>query len=108
MKRLLCPYRSSFSLLLLIFLFSTDVLAQHPFVYGDQMPDAPELSARGPYAVGVRTLDVVHEDQVDILNSKNGQEARYDRPLKVELWYPAQTAGHTKPLETYNEVMGTW
>jgi dienelactone hydrolase len=53
--------------------------------------DAPELARRGPYAVGVRTLDIVHPGQVDILNfnKDSGQAPLYDRPLKLEVWYPA-------------------
>ncbi|MEL7159775.1 MAG: dienelactone hydrolase family protein [Bacteroidota bacterium] len=77
------------------------------FVYGDALPDAPELAYRGDYRVGVSTLDLVHKDQVDILNSKEGKEARYDRPLKVEVWYPAGKKSANDPLTTYDEVMGT-
>jgi predicted dienelactone hydrolase len=77
------------------------------FVYGDALPDAPELAARGEYKIGVRTLDFVNKDQVDILKSKNGVEARYDRPLKVEVWYPATLPDGAPDLVTYEEVMGT-
>jgi predicted dienelactone hydrolase len=54
--------------------------------------DAPELAARGPYDVGVRTLDLVHKGQVDILHvdKATGKAPLYDRPLKIEVWYPAQ------------------
>ena len=53
--------------------------------------DAPELAARGPYPVGVRTLDLVNPGQADILNfnKETGKAPLYDRPLKVEIWYPA-------------------
>lgn len=82
--------------------------AQKPgFVYGDALPDAPELSARGEYKIGVRTLDFVNKDQVDVLKSKNGVEARYDRPLKVEVWYPATVPAGAPDLVSYEEVMGT-
>ena len=77
------------------------------FVYGDALPDAPELSPRGQYKVGVRTLDFVNKDQVDVLKSKNGVEARYDRPLKVEVWYPATLPAGAPELVSYEEVMGT-
>jgi predicted dienelactone hydrolase len=77
------------------------------FVYGDALPDAPELSARGSYAVGVRTLDFVNKGQADVLNSKNGIDPIYDRPLKVEVWYPAQLAEGAQETVIYNEVMGT-
>ncbi len=53
-------------------------------------PDAPELAAFGPHAIGVRTIDLVNKDQVDILNVEPGKDhPRYDRPLTVEVWYPA-------------------
>ncbi len=77
------------------------------FLYGDMLPDAPELSERGPYTVGVRTLDVKNPDQVDILNSKAGKEAMYDRPLTVEVWYPAEVPLDIEASVTYEDVMGT-
>ncbi|MCK0189217.1 dienelactone hydrolase family protein [Arenibacter sp. F20364] len=77
------------------------------FVYGDALPDAPELSVRGTYTVGVRTLDFVNKGQPDVLNSKNGIDPIYDRPLKVEVWYPAQLAAGAQETVIYNEVMGT-
>jgi predicted dienelactone hydrolase len=76
-----------------------------PFVFGDPLPDAPELAPRGDYAVGVRTLELVHADQVDILNSSADNEARYDRPLTVEVWYPADA--DAEALTEYDEVLGT-
>jgi pimeloyl-ACP methyl ester carboxylesterase len=53
--------------------------------------DAPQLAPRGSYAVGVRTLDLVNAGQTDILNfnKDTGKAPQYDRPLKVEVWYPA-------------------
>ncbi len=60
------------------------------FVNGDPLPGAPELTPRGPYSVGVRTLNVTNADQVDVLGRMGGDvAARYDRPLTVEVWYPA-------------------
>ncbi len=61
--------------------------------------DAPELALRGPYAVGVRALALVHHDQIDILHfdEKTGTAPKYDRPLPVEVWYPATIpAGQTE------------
>lgn len=53
-------------------------------------PDAPELAAPGDVATGVRTMELLNPDQVDVLNTEAGGEtARYDRPLTVEVWYPA-------------------
>ena len=53
--------------------------------------DAPELAPRGPYSVGVRTIELKIPDQVDILNfDKNtGKAPVYERPLKIEVWYLA-------------------
>jgi predicted dienelactone hydrolase len=76
------------------------------FLYGDALPDAPELSARGSYAVGVKTIQLVHKNQVDVLNSKEGKDPIYDRPLTIEVWYPATVKSDAKTV-TYNEVMGT-
>jgi predicted dienelactone hydrolase len=57
--------------------------------------DAPALAAYGGQATGVRTLEFVNPDQVDIknLDPKSPRPAalpRYDRPLTVEVWYPAE------------------
>lgn len=76
------------------------------FVIGDALPDAPALAARGPYKVGVQTIDLVHKNQVDILNSKAGAEAMYDRPLKVEVWYPAIITTGKKEIVTYQSTLG--
>tara|TARA_R110000868_G_scaffold257575_2_gene514762 strand:+ start:13309 stop:14580 length:1272 start_codon:yes stop_codon:yes gene_type:complete len=95
-------------MLLCVLLFNSVLIAQtESFLYGDALPDAPELTARGTYKIGVRTLDFVHKGQADVLNSKNGIDPIYDRPLKVEVWYPAQLANGVKESVTYEEVMGT-
>ncbi|MGX1928297.1 alpha/beta hydrolase family protein [Flagellimonas sp. 2504JD4-2] len=96
-------------LLLLTLTAPKTLNAQSPkntFVYGDALPDAPELSAKGDYMVGVRTLQFVNKGQVDILNHKEGKEAYYDRPLTVEVWYP--TKEKNEKLTSYDEVMGTF
>ncbi|NSX54044.1 alpha/beta hydrolase family protein [Parasulfitobacter algicola] len=59
-----------------------------------QLPNAPTLAAYGTYAVGVQTIDIVNPDQIDILGidpdaPKPDDFPRYDRPLKLEIWYPA-------------------
>ncbi|MEO0331217.1 MAG: dienelactone hydrolase [Bacteroidota bacterium] len=79
---------------------------ENAFIYGDLLPDAPELAARGDFSVGVQTVDLLHKDQVDILNYNPGQDSLYDRKLKVEVWYPAQLAEEQKELVVYDEVMG--
>ncbi len=59
-----------------------------------QRPDAPELAAYGEHAVGVRSVSVVNPNQIDILKidpkaAKPTELPRYDRPLTLEVWYPA-------------------
>lgn len=63
-------------------------------------PDAPELAPYGDAAIGVRTLDLVNKDQIDIVKVEPGKELpRYDRPLKVEIWYPAAAGATATPYE---------
>jgi predicted dienelactone hydrolase len=87
-------------------LFILKATSQNEFIYGDALPDAPELAKRGPHKVGVKSLEFVHKNQVDIINSKDGVDAFYDRDLKVEVWYPADMADEN-PVILYDEVMGT-
>lgn len=96
------------TILILAFLSSSvySQITESPFVYGDLLPDAPELAARGEYSVGVQTIDLVHKNQVDILNYAKDSTATYDRPLKVEVWYPATITAGSDELITYEEVMG--
>lgn len=55
-------------------------------------PDAPTLAKRGSYHIGVRTLQLLHKNQVDALNVVQGQKnPLYNRPLTTEIWYPANT-----------------
>lgn len=89
--------------------FATSTIAQtnnDSFVIGDALPDAPELSARGNYKVGVQSLELINKNQVDVLNSKGGTDPLYDRHLKIEVWYPAIIAANKKELETYNATLG--
>ncbi len=53
--------------------------------------DAPELAKRGSLSVGVRTLEIVHHAQPDILkfDKGTGKAPLTDRTLKLEIWYPA-------------------
>ena len=64
----------------------------HPMgtVLGDPLPGAPVLAARGDTVTGVRTITLVQPGQADVLaGKKEGRYSRYDRPLTVEVWYPA-------------------
>lgn len=52
--------------------------------------DAPELAQYGDHKVGVTTLIFTNPDQIDVVNTgPDGDIARYDRGLTVEVWYPA-------------------
>jgi len=52
--------------------------------------DAPPLAAPGPFEVGVRTLELRDPDRVDVLGTlEHGRIMRHERPLIVEVWYPA-------------------
>ncbi|MEE4187779.1 MAG: dienelactone hydrolase [Roseobacter sp.] len=66
-------------------------LAANPI---DQIrPDAPSLADYGTFPVGVQTLSLVHPDQVDVLSIDGPDVPHYDRPLTVEIWYPATEPG---------------
>ncbi|HKD05613.1 MAG TPA: hypothetical protein VKB79_06900 [Bryobacteraceae bacterium] len=69
--------------------------------------DAPELAARGKYSVGVRTVDIAHPGQPDILNfdKTTGKAPLYDRPLKIEVWYPATIPAGKEEREVYTVPM---
>lgn len=64
--------------------------------------DAPELAQLGTHRVGVSTLDLVDAAQADVLalDPATGIAPKRDRALKVDLWYPAETAADAVP-ETY-------
>ena len=63
-------------------------------------PTAPRLAFAGPHPVGVRRLDLVNRDQVDVLRSTD-RLRHYDRPLTVELWYPARPGtGDQRPYRS--------
>ena len=76
------------------------------FVFGDLLSDAPALAPRGAYHVGVRTLELVNPDQLDILNAVDGEAPLYDRPLTVEVWYPAIIPDGEIEITEYDEVLG--
>ncbi|HMP28819.1 MAG TPA: dienelactone hydrolase, partial [Saprospiraceae bacterium] len=96
--------------ILLVFsvIFSEKLNSQNStFVYGDALPDSPIMSARGVYAVGVKTMEFINKNQLDILNTKEGKEMFYDRKLKIEIWYPTDKRDGENPIEKYEEVMGS-
>lgn len=93
-------------LLLCLIIGTTTTFTQENFLFGDLLPDAPELAKRGEYTVGVKTIEFIHKNQLDILNSTAENEVFYDRDLKVEVWYPAQLKPAEKEMVIYNQVMG--
>ena len=99
----------AYALLLIGFCSINQLWAQLPspnFIVGDALPNAPELAPRGKYAVGVRTLEVINKNQVDVLKSKAGIDPLYDRSLMIEVWYPAVIPTGQKALETYKSTLG--
>jgi predicted dienelactone hydrolase len=68
-------------------------------------PAAPELAAFGPNDIGVRTITVTDKNRPDILNIKEGGPiVRYDRPLTLEVWYPASLAPGQKAGGEYRVI----
>ena len=61
--------------------------------------DAPELAHLGAYAVGVKTLHLVQRAQVEVLHfdEATGRAPKTDRPLTVDLWYPARAVRGAAP-----------
>lgn len=67
--------------------------------------DAPALAGYGPLAIGVRTLNVVNPGQIDIVNVVAGAPLpRYDRPLTLEVWYPATGTPQAPGSQPYSGV----
>jgi dienelactone hydrolase len=69
--------------------------------------DAPELASRGPWAVGVRTVELVNPHQPDILrfDKDSGKAPVYDRPLTIEIWYPATIPPGKEERVVYESAM---
>ncbi|NIB44200.1 acetylhydrolase [Pseudomaricurvus alkylphenolicus] len=78
-----------------LLLICTPFLATHsyseqlypPFVAKLQ----PQLAQVGTHKVGVRTLKVVHGNQLDFRTFEY-----HDRPLTLEVWYPARASGNER------------
>ncbi|UHG94859.1 alpha/beta hydrolase family protein [Spirosoma oryzicola] len=101
--------RSILVVFTLLLITVRQLIAQSPgdtLINGDLLPNAPELAARGSYKVGVRTIKLVHPAQVDVLHGNAGKHPLYDRPLTVELWYPARVPGDKQPTVTYESTLG--
>ena len=91
-----------------MFFLAAGLCAAQGDVYFSVPPvDAPELAARGPYAVGVRTVRIVDPAQVDILKFDKvaGKAPVYDRPLTLEIWYPAVIPEGARERSDYDVAM---
>ncbi len=66
-----------------------------------QRPDAPELAAPGEFDIGVQTMELVNAGQPDIINADGDDVPTYDRPLTVEVWYPAALTDDQEPGGEY-------
>lgn len=106
MKRTTLSNAHHWMLLLLTFNFGLLTVEAQEFVYGDPLPDAPELAFRGPYSVGVKTMQFENPNQVDILNSTGEKTVTYNRPLTTEVWYPVNKQGN-RTITEYQDYMGT-
>ena len=93
----------------LCFLFALVGFAQDskPGYFSVPEVDAPELAAQGRYSVGVRTVEIIHKGQVDILRFDPATKLAptYDRPLKIEIWYPAILASGQVAHTVYESAM---
>ncbi len=68
-------------------------------------PDAPVLAPYGPFTIGVKTLSFVNSGQMDLVKAKEGEVIpNYDRPLTVELWYPAKAGTGSATGSAYCQV----
>ena len=100
-------YPTGFTALIAVFSLS---LGMSKSVHGEnridtQRPDAPQLAAYGEHKVGVRTLELINPNQIDVVNIDTSNPdtpsfPKYDRPLKVELWYPAANDAKGSQIQT--------
>lgn len=68
-------------------------------------PDAPTLAPYGSFSIGIKTLNLVNPSQLDILKAKAGVSIpTYDRPLTVELWYPAMEGTGLTGQSGYRDI----
>lgn len=76
-------------------------------VIGDAVAGTPLFAPRGEHAIGVRTIEIVNHDQVDLKKvSENNPRPLYDRKLTVEVWYPAEVEEGTRQLSFYTDYIG--
>ena len=67
--------------------------------------DSPELASFGEYDIGVKTIEVVDRNRIDIINTPRGEASvHYDRKLTVEIWYPAELNEGQEPRGEYKAI----
>lgn len=86
--------RFAINTLLLILFFGSNITSFAKNRIDTQRPDAPKLAAYGQYPIGVKTLKIINPQQIDIAKidptkAKPTELPLYDRPLTLEVWYPA-------------------
>ena len=97
----------AFCVTLLLMTALVTAQTQTDFVFGDALPDAPELAPRGDYSVGVQTLETVNPDQLDVLAvTPETPNPRYERPLTLEVFYPGTVPAGQEARTTYEDVYG--
>jgi len=68
-------------------------------------PDAPTLAPYGSYSIGVKTLQFINPGQLDIVKAKAGETIPiYNRPLTVEVWYPAIAGTGQTAITAYHNI----
>lgn len=104
-KKQSISYLSCF-LLLFFSVITINAQESYNYLFGDPLPDAPELAYRGDYNVGVKTIKLINKNQLNILEIKEGVAPIYDRPITIEVWYPAILPEGSKEIESYTQVLG--
>ena len=61
----------------------------------ETLPNAPSLAPRGSFDIGVRTITVTDPNRIDVLNGSGADAPHYERPLVLEIWYPADLKGQS-------------
>ncbi len=101
----IAPMQRRIPVAILILVGATALVAAQQNRIDTVTPSAPELAAFGTLDIGVRTIQLVDKNRPDILNIKEGgPTVRYDRPLTVEVWYPAALAAGQKPGGDYRVI----
>lgn len=85
-------------LVLASLLASASVMSAPEQLFTQQPTMMPELAKNGQYKVGVQTLDVVNPKQLNLADF----QSQKDRPLTLEVWYPANITEKDALASYYN------